>query len=331
MFISGFLCQKLDYSRKFGTLRVMANIERQDGEKEHRVDPVEILARYEAGIIRELELSDEESFNLHLAKGIMLDDPAFEAKVRQRQAELEDESKARQADPKIIERDNTIEIVIQVGLGRIKTQDLSEENKSRVESLRKEAEENPELAKQISDRQNEIILKPVKVSKEKRHFTKKINDPYIQPGLWQSEPQPAEPTESLNQPDPEREIMKVGKKLNGRLGGYNDKALRKEIRIMKTKLRNEIGLPVVRKGGEHEHFDDHFYKFLVRRVVSWDVLHIFGEYVGVVGEPSEELKSRIAEVKNLVNKLLNGDLKIHEKYSAFYDFIDEHGYDRFKI
>jgi len=330
-FISGFLCQKLDYPLEFDTLRAMSGIERQGGEAEHKVDPVNILALYESGRIREQEMSDEESVNLHRAKAIMLDDPVFEAKVRQRQHELEEESKARQIDPQIIEKSNAIEITAHINLGRIKTSDLSEENKKRIEALRKEAGENPELKARIIKREKELTPVPNLKVKKRRAGTKtpKQSKPPEKAALNTNRLPKGMQLELVFDDSYDQKVMKVGKMLNGRLGGYKDKALRKEVRTMKNRLRNEIGLPIARRGSGHE--KNKFYKFLVRRIVTWDMLHIFGEYVSVAGESSEDLNIGIAEVKNLVDELLNGDLNMSEKYFAFDAFVEKHGYEHFNF
>ena len=326
MSISGFLWKKIAFYRLFGILRAMVGTEREGGGQSHNVDPVNILALYESGRIREQEMSEEESRNLHLAKGIMLDDPIFEAKVRQRMLELEAESKARQVDPRIVERSNAIEITALINLGRIKTSDLSDENKNRIDALRKEAEENPELKARIINREKEITPVPNQEIKKKKAGAKKTKE--------SKSSEKAAPVkirkpkgmqlELVFDDNYDQKVMKVGKMLNGRLGGDKDKVLRKEVRIKKNELRKMIGLPVTRKGKAGK--KDGFYVFLATRVVTWDIFSIFKDYVTAIGEPSEELKARIETVKNMVSVVASAEsgLKQNQRYKYYHDTLDEY-------
>lgn len=307
----------------------MSNIERNEGGNQN-FDPVDIIARYVLGEFGKERLSKNDQFVLDYYSDLRFDDPAFDKEVRERVAELEKEQRETKAGSGDVERKNAMEIAAQIALGRINPADLSDEIRERVKALQKEAEENQELCSKIIYRENEIALRPVNKRKEK-HIPPKRNkhnkkDPfYVQPNLW-----PAEPHEPLITPVEENrsgleiQIDNMGKMANSRMGWKHDKELRKETAIRKKELRAMINLPVARKGSGHE--NDGFYKFLTRKVVTWDVFSIFKDYLSLIGDPPEDLKIRIETVRDMINIVTSPEsgLNQREKYNYYHDTLSEY-------
>lgn len=293
-------------------ITAMSGIEREGGEK-NNFDPVDIMARFLSGRINREDLNENDSVVIDYYRGVMLDDPTFDSKVKQRLTELSSNTSE-------IERTNAIEILAQINLGRIKRADLSDEVRERVESLQKESGGNPDLEKQIIVRQNEISLMSSHKCEKKKHSVKKNVkkvDFYVQPSLLPSDEAVAFEPFNNDKSDLERKIDKVGKKVNSRRGGAWDKELKKEISHKKIEIRKRIGLPVARKGTGYE--NDRFYKFLVRRVVTWDVFSVVKDYCSATTGISEDLEGRIGEVRQIVSVLLSRDKALNqgEKFRYF--------------
>ena len=83
-------------------------------------------------------------------------------------------------------------------------------------------------------------------------------------------------------------------------------------------------MPVARKGSGHE--NDGFYKFLTRKVVTWDVFSIFKDYLSLIGDPPEDLKIRIETVRDMINIVTSPELGLNqrEKYNYYHDTLSEY-------
>ncbi len=224
-----------------------------------------------------------------------------------------------------IDVNNTIEILAQINLGRIKWAYLGDEVKTEFELLQQEAEKNPSLEKQIANKYNEILLRPIKKQKSKKFFSKKHKskvEPCSQPSFWPIEKK--ENNKIVIEDKPTLEINMdnfAKKKVNSRYGNRWDKDLKEEVRLKKLELREMIGLPVARKGNGRE--NDKFYKYLVRKIVVWDKFMIFRDYCSETVGVEEGLDCRIREVKNIVDILVSNKYKIpqNKKYQYFWDLL----------
>lgn len=297
---------------KIWYITAMSCIER-DGERENNFDPVDIMARFLSGRIKRECLNENDNAVIDYYRGIMLEDPLFDSKVKQKLTILSDNTSA-------IERSNAIEILAQMNLGRIKRADLSDEVRERVESLQKESEENQDLKLKIIDRENEIALFPIRKPEKNHRVTRKSSkkdDFYVQPSLLPSDETATFEPFSNEKTDLEEKIEKTGKKVNSRHGVRWDNEIKKEIRHKKSEIRKLIGLPVARKGSGYE--NDRFYKFLVRRVVYRDVFSVVKDYCSATTGISEDLEGRIGEVRQIVSVLLSKDKALNqgEKFRYF--------------
>jgi len=182
---------------------------------------------------------------------------------------------------------------------------------------------NPERS-QNGEGQNVIA----KLAKRKRHI-KRQNESAFQPGLWQNEPIPNNKTYgSENTIDPEKKLLKLGKGLDSCFYSYKNSPITAEISEKKLRLRNLIGLPVAR--GKDPHVKDRFYKFLVRKVCTYDTFGIFIEYDRVLDKIPQELDFKIKQVGGLVDELLNKNLNRPQRFRTFNQFVQEYR-DRWNI
>ncbi len=226
----------------------------------------------------------------------------------------------------IIEDPNIVEVLAQYLIGRIKREDLSEHNQSLLDYYGPGGlmDEDPKFRAQVNLKKNQILTVGERIplytsdeiKKAKGHGRHKIINPeiFLQPRLWiETQPEGLVSTIILNAvSDPEKNIHSK----------QRNKLMAEEIEIKKRELRERIGLPVAR--GKDPHINDNFYKYLVRRIYHFDVFNIFKEYDRVLGEVPENLNSKINQVKDLINELLNGELNIRQKYERYYNFVEEH-------
>lgn len=101
-----------------------------------------------------------------------------------------------------------------------------------------------------------------------------------------------------------------------------DPKLREEIKIKKKELRQTIGLPVAR--GKSPYVNDSLYKYLVKRIYTYDNFGIFNDYFSPF--PVENLDTRISQVATLVDNMLNSpdlDTK-RKKWNYFKQFSFEY-------
>lgn len=291
---------------------------------------IETLASFISHEIKIEDLTDHDRWivGFYGTGGRMYEDKVFKEKVLRRVQEKEIEKNSRLKED-AIRMSNKIEIAALRRLGRVKLEDMGEENREELRMLEEEAKCNPELEEWIVTRQNQICLERViKTSKRKVAVKRKRQaterERYVQPSFWPSAVQ----TEGLvfeSDIDPDSRISKVGKSLDGRFKNYMDKVLEEEMRKKRLELRNKVGLPIARNGSVYH--DNRFYKFLVRRVVTWDLFHIFGDYCCERFDVPEELNVRIGEVKELIDKLISKNqlLSQHKKYKLVDEFVDEYG------
>jgi hypothetical protein len=94
----------------------------------------------------------------------------------------------------------------------------------------------------------------------------------------------------------------------------------------RTELRKRIGLPVAR--GKDPHVNDNFYKFLVKKVYTFDEFGIFEEYDRVLDKMPPELDGKINQVAGLINELLNTGLNRQERSKKFWQFDREYHQER---
>ncbi len=309
----------------------MANPERQ-GEG-NQPNPAQIVALSLLGKIKEEDLGENDRMflNFYGPGGLMEDNENFRNDVYR---EMENYSKKADDKPVKTEDGGPIEVLALIRLGRVRFEDLGEEYKAKITSFEKKVAEDPELEKKIFARENEIALRrgnseknPLYTSTElKKHRnskkTVKDGEYFVQPDLFQNRQSGEYQSRLKSEKDPEAMIMDVGRRLNDRFYRYHKEKEKIEDQKKKLELRDKIGLPIARRGTEYS--NDSFYKFLVRRIVTWDMFHLFSDYIGIIGDTPEELEGRIEETRNLVNELLTGRLHKYQKFGKFNNFVDKH-------
>lgn len=121
--------------------------------------------------------------------------------------------------------------------------------------------------------------------------------------------------------DPEKKLVK----LHGEFGRPpnwrgKDSLVDEDIKHIKLKLRNIIGLPIAR--GKDPHVGDAFYKFLVKRIVNFDVFGIFSEFKDLKHDGLTDLDVRIGQVKDHIGDVLNSHVGLREKRINYYKFVE---------
>ena len=160
-----------------------------------------------------------------------------------------------------------------------------------------------------------------KMSKKRRK--KKKTPSATQPNLLVKEPINANNlTRFPEHIDPEKKIMQVGAELEKRFRQKRNSVIDAEIKEKRLKLRTQIDLTIAR--GNDPRVGDKFYKSLVKLIYTQDIFEIFLENDHVRGEQPEELKLKIAQIKELINHLLSLDLNNTQKTKIFYQFFYEY-------
>jgi hypothetical protein len=232
---------------------------------------------------------------------------------------------------------NIVETLANVYAGRINPEDMDENTRAMACFYGLLMDEDPKLRAEVNQIKNQILSNegeyiPLysqdvieKLSKGKGKSKKvKNKENARQLDLWPDKTKTAViiyDSESITS-DPLKKLFEFGNTLEKPIykRGKND-VINEEIKTKKLKLRNDIGLPIAR--GKDPHVNDSFYKFLVRRVVHNDVFGIFIEHDRVLDEPSEDLKTKIDEVKGLTNLLLDGSLNTREIYKKYHEFEEQ--------
>lgn len=140
-----------------------------------------------------------------------------------------------------------------------------------------------------------------------------------QPRLWEEAPST----------DPERNLVKLYRDADNRYFSRKNSLISKEVKIKREELRNRIGLPVAR--GKDPHVNDDFYKFLVRRVYSFDTFGIFREYDRAIDGVPEDLNLKINQISGLIDELLNKGLNRPQRFNRYYQFDREYREKNVKI
>lgn len=232
---------------------------------------------------------------------------------------------------------NVVETLALILSGRIKREDLDENNqsvfgyyiglmdddlkfKNAVIIRKKEIIRVAEIGKRIPLYTDEELENARKHKKHRKHKVKTC----LQPELFKVELPAVENTDVDNR----QSIIDPEKKLAGLHSEFEklphwchkDSLVDEDIKHLKLKLRNIIGLPIVR--GKDPHVGDRFYKFLVSEIVNKDVFGIFIEFNDLKHDEPIDLDVRIDQVKNYIGEALNSDIGLREKRIDFNKFVD---------
>ena len=217
--------------------------------------------------------------------------------------------------------------------GKIKREDVGENNQMVMDYYLGLMADDPKFAKRVNFIKDQMLERgkriPLYTSEElqkakgHRKHRKIQGEMFSQPGLWEEiTPQKSPELELDNLNDPERKLTKLYESSSRRFNQDYKKLLGKEVQDRKNELRNKIGLPIAR--GKDLHINDDFYKFLVRRVCTFDTFKIFNEYDRATDRISPDLNLKIGQVKGLVDELLYQGVNRHERFERFDQFKEEY-------
>ncbi|EKE13246.1 MAG: hypothetical protein ACD_13C00052G0035 [uncultured bacterium] len=217
--------------------------------------------------------------------------------------------------------------------GKIKREDMDENNQMVMDFYLGVMSDDPRFAERVNLIKNQMLEKGRKIplytsgelgrAKDHKKHKKSSGEKVFQPAFWEETSlksiSESEPEDFY---DPEKYLMKLHKSSSRRFNQDYERLLRKDVQDRKNELRNSIGLPIAR--GKNPHVNDGFYKFLVRRVCTFDTFEIFNEYDRAIDRISSELNLKIEQVKGMVDELLNQGLNRREKFERFDQFTKEY-------
>jgi len=236
-----------------------------------------------------------------------------------------------------VNNDNVVETLALFLSGRTKREDFSENNQSVLNYHLSLMEDDPKFKNAVVARKNETAQvagggkriplytdKELESAKAHRKHRKRRIKTCLQPELFKVESSAVENTGIFNYQsiiDPEKKLVKLHREFE-KFPYWHDKnsLVAENIGYLKLKLRNIIGLPIAR--GKDPHVNDRFYKFLVKRIVHYDVFGIFIEYDGLKHDEPTDLGVRIHQVKNYIGEALNNNAGLREKYMNYNEFVD---------
>lgn len=225
---------------------------------------------------------------------------------------------------------NIVEILALYLTGKLKKEDMDEDNQAILRFYLGSMEEDPKFKNRVNTRKNEILsnikdgvrksmFTEAQLKKAKSHRKKKITsyEKAFQPLLFDDRIENVRTVESGMILDPERGIAQMHEFQN-RFSKYRKPYLSEEVRLKKNQLRNLVGLPIAR--GKDPHVNDPFYQTLVKDIFANDVFHIVTEFDSAIIGPSEELDQKINQIKRFVSEVDRPELGLKHKYEQFNQF-----------
>lgn len=230
--------------------------------------------------------------------------------------------------------DSVIETLALVLIGRIKFEDLGEDGRfafgfyiglmdddplfrEAVETKKNQLLEKVDNSNETNTRVGLFSEKDLEKARNHKKSRKKHIEIAFQPLLFKEEG-----TSSIcggGCCDPEKNLALLHKEFERKTYFRNKNSIvEKEIKFNKQKLREEIGLPIVR--GRDPRVKDKFYGFLVKNIVKFDSFGIFAEYDGMTHDEPNDLDRRIKQVRNFVGDVLSENLGTGKKYFRFHEF-----------
>lgn len=221
--------------------------------------------------------------------------------------------------------------------GIFKNSDLTDEERQSLDIWEDIVENDPKLKESVARIVQNLeekgvkipLFAPQEIQRARKHKIKQSQKFEMKPlPFWISNPGvmgEEKHTENSSNTvlDPDRRVHKAGENLINRFGDLKDKDSRKEVLIKIRELREIINLPVAR--GKDPHVNDPFYKYLVRRVCTWDVFGIFYEYISAVAEVPEETQQKIDQVGGIVDRVLEGKFTFRQRRERLQELTNEYG------
>jgi len=229
---------------------------------------------------------------------------------------------------------NVVETLALLLSGRIKREDLDENNRSVLGFYLSLIDDDPKFKNAVDARKNEMtwaaengkrspLYTDDELKKAKEHVKckKRKIETGFQIELFKEESPVVESTNVYNHEsiiDPERKLASLHRESAHPEWRDRYSPMVENIKYNNLKLRNIIGLPIVR--GKDPHVGDRFYKFLVKRIVRYDAFRIFTEYDGLEHDEPTDVDARINQVKVLVSEVLDNNINLNEKYKKYHEF-----------
>ncbi len=217
--------------------------------------------------------------------------------------------------------------------GKIKREDMNENNQVVMDFYLGVMSDDPRFAQKVNLIRNQMLEKGRKIplytpkelgrAKDHKKRKKSLVAKASQPTFWEETS-----IKNVSEPvfedyyDPEKDLTKLHKFSSRHFNQDYKRLLGKDVQDRKNELRDLLGLPIVR--GKDPHVNDNFYKFLVRRICTFDTFQIFDEYDRAIDKISPKLNLKIEQVKSLVDELLNQGLNRRERFERFYQFSREY-------
>lgn len=232
---------------------------------------------------------------------------------------------------------NVVETLALFLLGRIKRENLDENNQSVLGYYLSLMDDDPKFKNTIITRKKEMTKaaeigkriplytdEELESAKRHRKHKKRKIEICFQPEMFKVESPAVENTDIYNSQsiiDPEKKLAGLHGEFERLPHWHNKNSLVDEdIKHLKLKLRNIIGLPIAR--GKDPHVGDRFYKFLVNRIVHCDVFGIFIEFNDLKHDEPIDLDVKIHQIKNYIGEALNNNIGLREKCINFNEFVD---------
>jgi len=221
------------------------------------------------------------------------------------------------------------EVVALFKLKRINKEDMSPDNQTMLDIYMGQYLDDKEFAGEVISRMGEInkgirlpLFEPELTDKKPKGNQKKTKSKNTEKGLqmplWDYEILNGGKSGLEGTWKPKDKIHGLGNDLNRRFYFHNNEVMREEVSKRKMELRNEIGLPEVR--GADKRVGDRFYKYLVKRIYTYDVFKIFAENDRVLVEADDELELKKEMIKEEVERISELNVSIWHKMRKFKEF-----------
>ena len=232
---------------------------------------------------------------------------------------------------------NVVETLALILSGRINKEDLDEHNQSVLGFYLGLMEDDPKFKNAVIVKKGEMLQAgeigkriPLytdeeleKARRHRKHKRRRI-DKNLQPELFGPNRvvKNIEPYNCQSIIDSENKIAELHREFERPPHWHNNNSLVDEdIKHLKLELRSIIGLPIAR--GKDPHVNDEFYKFLVKRIVDFDIFGIFVEFDDFKHDEPTDLDVRINQIKNYISEASNNNnIGLREKHVGFNRFLD---------
>lgn len=227
---------------------------------------------------------------------------------------------------------NVVEVLALFKLGRINREDIGPENQTVLSYYLGLMAENESFSAKVHSRMEQLrgngrkvplfppeVIKNLKKKKrriKKRVFAFQLN--FFPAKLSQDDGSIGQ--ENIR--DSDSTIFKVGRQLDNPYINKRRTVLAEDVRRRRLELRELIGLPIAR--GKSRHVNDPNYKFLVKRICTFDQFGIFEQYDRVYADIPEDLNLKIQQIMQLIDELLNNNLTRRQFFRRFDEFVENY-------